>query len=142
MTASAGWTLDFSSSPYVRDPRTHFIPIQMKLGLGDGLSEYVQHTGSALFAIPSGIAQGGVRRPGPLRLTARCFRLTLHGVTTYSGSRNRRARRLCTVRRLCRTLAHSERILDLATTVGMGRLRSTPKPCRIPRMPLLSQGAT
>jgi len=43
---------------YVLDPRTHFIPIQMKLGLGDGLSEYVQHTGSALFAIPPGIAQG------------------------------------------------------------------------------------
>jgi deferrochelatase/peroxidase EfeB len=43
---------------FVRDPRTHFIPIQMKLGLGDALSEYVQHTGSALFAIPSGIAQG------------------------------------------------------------------------------------
>ena len=43
---------------YVRDPRTHFIPIQMKLGLGDGLSEYIQHTGSGLFAIPPGIAQG------------------------------------------------------------------------------------
>jgi deferrochelatase/peroxidase EfeB len=43
---------------YVRDPRTHYIPIQMKLGMGDGLSEYVQHTGSALFAIPPGIAQG------------------------------------------------------------------------------------
>jgi deferrochelatase/peroxidase EfeB len=43
---------------YVRDPRTHFIPIQMKLGLGDGLSEYVQHTGSALFAIPPGLVQG------------------------------------------------------------------------------------
>jgi deferrochelatase/peroxidase EfeB len=43
---------------YVRDPRTHFIPIQMKLGQGDGLSEYVQHTGSALFAIPPGIAEG------------------------------------------------------------------------------------
>jgi deferrochelatase/peroxidase EfeB len=43
---------------YVRDPRTHFVPIQMKLGQGDGLSEYVQHTGSALFAIPPGIAQG------------------------------------------------------------------------------------
>ena len=28
---------------YVRDPRTQFIPIQTKLGLGDGLSEYV-HT--------------------------------------------------------------------------------------------------
>jgi hypothetical protein len=25
---------------YVRDPRTQFIPIQMKLGLGDRLSEY------------------------------------------------------------------------------------------------------
>ena len=43
---------------FVRDPRTHFIPIQMKLGLGDALSEYIQHTGSALFAIPPGIAQG------------------------------------------------------------------------------------
>jgi deferrochelatase/peroxidase EfeB len=43
---------------YVSDPRTQFIPIQMKLGLGDRLSEYVQHTGSALFAIPPGITQG------------------------------------------------------------------------------------
>jgi deferrochelatase/peroxidase EfeB len=43
---------------YVRDPRTQFIPIQTKLGLGDRLSEYVQHTGSALFAVPAGIAQG------------------------------------------------------------------------------------
>jgi deferrochelatase/peroxidase EfeB len=43
---------------YVRDPRTQFIPIQMKLGLGDGLSEYLQHTGSALFAIPPGMTQG------------------------------------------------------------------------------------
>ena len=40
---------------YVRDPRTHFIPIQRKLGLQDGLSEYLQHTGSALFAVPPGI---------------------------------------------------------------------------------------
>jgi deferrochelatase/peroxidase EfeB len=30
----------------------------MKLGMGDGLSEYVQHTGSALFAVPPGLAQG------------------------------------------------------------------------------------
>jgi deferrochelatase/peroxidase EfeB len=43
---------------FVRDPRTHFIPMQTKLGLGDGLSEYIQHTGSALFAIPPGIAEG------------------------------------------------------------------------------------
>ena len=43
---------------YVRDPRTQFIPIQTKLGLGDRLSEYIQHTGSALFAVPPGIAEG------------------------------------------------------------------------------------
>jgi deferrochelatase/peroxidase EfeB len=44
---------------FIRDPRTHFIPMQTRLGLGDGLSEYIQHTGSALFAIPRGIAEGG-----------------------------------------------------------------------------------
>jgi deferrochelatase/peroxidase EfeB len=43
---------------YVTDPRTHFIPIQTKLGVGDAMSEYLQHTGSALFAIPRGIAPG------------------------------------------------------------------------------------
>ncbi len=43
---------------FVVDPRTHFIPIQTRLGLNDGLSEYIQHTGSALFAIPPGIARG------------------------------------------------------------------------------------
>ena len=41
---------------YVRDPRTHFIPIQTKIAIGDALSEYLQHTGSALFAVPPGIA--------------------------------------------------------------------------------------
>jgi deferrochelatase/peroxidase EfeB len=43
---------------FVRDPRTHFIPIQTKIGRGDAMSEYLQHTGSALFAIPTGVAQG------------------------------------------------------------------------------------
>ncbi len=43
---------------YVVDPRTHFTPIQTKLGRGDALSEYLQHTGSALFAIPPGIRPG------------------------------------------------------------------------------------
>jgi deferrochelatase/peroxidase EfeB len=43
---------------FVRDPRTHFIPIQTKIGRGDAMSEYLQHTGSALFAIPPGAAQG------------------------------------------------------------------------------------
>ncbi len=44
---------------YVRDPRTHYIPIQTKIARGDGMSEYLQHTGSALFAVPPGVAQGG-----------------------------------------------------------------------------------
>jgi deferrochelatase/peroxidase EfeB len=43
---------------YVIDPRTHFIPIQTKIGIGDAMSEYLQHTGSALFAIPPGAAEG------------------------------------------------------------------------------------
>ena len=43
---------------FVRDPRTHFIPIQTKIGRGDAMSEYLQHTGSALFAIPPGVAPG------------------------------------------------------------------------------------
>jgi deferrochelatase/peroxidase EfeB len=43
---------------FVVDPRTHFIPMQTRLGRNDGLSEYIQHTGSALFAIPPGVAAG------------------------------------------------------------------------------------
>ena len=43
---------------FVRDPRTHFIPMQTKIGRGDAMSEYLQHTGSALFAVPPGVAQG------------------------------------------------------------------------------------
>lgn len=43
---------------YVVDPRTHFIPIQTKIGIGDAMSEYLQHTGSALFAVPPGIKSG------------------------------------------------------------------------------------
>jgi len=43
---------------YVLDPRTHFIPIQTKIGIGDAMSEYVQHTGSALFAVPPGAKLG------------------------------------------------------------------------------------
>jgi deferrochelatase/peroxidase EfeB len=43
---------------FVVDPRTHYIPMQTRLGLNDGLSEYLQHTGSALFAVPPGTAPG------------------------------------------------------------------------------------
>ena len=43
---------------FVIDPRTHFIPMQTRLGVGDAMSEYLQHTGSALFAIPPGVRAG------------------------------------------------------------------------------------
>ena len=44
---------------YVRDPRTHYIPMQTKIARHDGMSEYLQHTGSALFAVPPGVQPGG-----------------------------------------------------------------------------------
>ena len=40
---------------YVRDPGTQYIPMQNKLSREDGLMEYLQHTGSALFAVPPGV---------------------------------------------------------------------------------------
>ncbi|HXH77770.1 iron uptake transporter deferrochelatase/peroxidase subunit [Nocardioides sp.] len=43
---------------YVTDPRSHYIPIQTSISGNDLMQEYVQHTGSALFAVPGGIARG------------------------------------------------------------------------------------
>lgn len=44
---------------YQRDPRTAFIPVQRRLAASDLLNEYVQHVGSALFAVPPGVGAGG-----------------------------------------------------------------------------------
>ena len=44
---------------YVRNPDTHFIPMQSRLSIGDGMHEYLKHTGSALFAVPPGARRGG-----------------------------------------------------------------------------------
>ncbi|MET9023312.1 iron uptake transporter deferrochelatase/peroxidase subunit [Actinopolymorpha sp. NPDC004070] len=43
---------------YVRDPGTHYIPMQARLAAQDGLMEYLQHRGSALFAVPPGVRRG------------------------------------------------------------------------------------
>ena len=43
---------------YVRDPRTHFIPLQLEMAKRDVLMEYLKFTGSALFAVPPGIGPG------------------------------------------------------------------------------------
>ncbi|MFI9598608.1 iron uptake transporter deferrochelatase/peroxidase subunit [Streptomyces sp. NPDC052043] len=40
---------------YQRDPRNGFIPLQRKLAAHDALNEYIQHVGSAVFAIPPGV---------------------------------------------------------------------------------------
>jgi deferrochelatase/peroxidase EfeB len=44
---------------YQKDPRKQFVPIQRRLGLHDALNEYIQHTGSALFAVPPGVSGPG-----------------------------------------------------------------------------------
>lgn len=41
---------------YQKDPRTQFVAIQRKLGQQDALNEYIQHTGSGVFACPPGVA--------------------------------------------------------------------------------------
>lgn len=43
---------------YVRDPATHFVPVQLAMSKNDALAEYLTFTGSALFAVPPGIGPG------------------------------------------------------------------------------------
>ena len=43
---------------YQSDPRTQFIPIQQRLSRSDAMNEYIQHIGSAIFAIPPGAQSG------------------------------------------------------------------------------------
>src|SRR5918999_495100 len=44
---------------FQRDPRLQFVPLQRRLGSSDLLNEYIQHTGSAVFACPRGAREGG-----------------------------------------------------------------------------------
>ena len=43
---------------FVRDPDRHYIPMQNQLSAKDGLMEYLQHTGSGLWAVPPGVRRG------------------------------------------------------------------------------------
>jgi deferrochelatase/peroxidase EfeB len=43
---------------FVRDPDRHYIPMQNRLSAKDGLMEYLQHTGSGLWAVPPGVRRG------------------------------------------------------------------------------------
>ena len=40
---------------FVRDPDELYIPMQTQLSSRDALMEYLQHTGSGLFAVPPGV---------------------------------------------------------------------------------------
>ncbi|MFI5617454.1 iron uptake transporter deferrochelatase/peroxidase subunit [Streptomyces sp. NPDC051567] len=40
---------------YQRDIRTGFVPVQRALARGDALNAYIQHVGSAVFAVPPGV---------------------------------------------------------------------------------------
>jgi deferrochelatase/peroxidase EfeB len=40
---------------FVRDPRTHYVPMQTRLSSHDAMMEYLQHTGSGLWAVPPGV---------------------------------------------------------------------------------------
>lgn len=44
---------------YLRNPDTHYIPVQTRLSRDDGLMEYLRHTGSGLFAVPPGAGRSG-----------------------------------------------------------------------------------
>jgi deferrochelatase/peroxidase EfeB len=45
---------------FVTDPRTHYVPMQMRMAKEDVLAvEYLKHTGSGLYAVPPGVNPGG-----------------------------------------------------------------------------------
>ncbi|MER5508392.1 iron uptake transporter deferrochelatase/peroxidase subunit [Streptomyces sp. NPDC002766] len=44
---------------YQRDVRKGFIPLQRRLSAQDALNEYIQHVGSAVFAVPPGVRDKG-----------------------------------------------------------------------------------
>jgi deferrochelatase/peroxidase EfeB len=44
---------------FVRDPDKQYIPLQTRLSRDDAMMEYLQHTGSGIFAIPPGAQPGG-----------------------------------------------------------------------------------
>lgn len=44
---------------FARNPHTQFVPMQRALAEKDGMMEYLEHSGSALYACPPGIGPGG-----------------------------------------------------------------------------------
>ncbi|KHE70758.1 iron uptake transporter deferrochelatase/peroxidase subunit [Halobacillus sp. BBL2006] len=44
---------------YQKDPFKQFVPIQKRMASSDRMNEYIRHIGSAVFACPGGISEGG-----------------------------------------------------------------------------------
>jgi deferrochelatase/peroxidase EfeB len=44
---------------FMRDPHRQFVPLQRALAKTDRMMEYIEHTGSASFAVPPGVRRGG-----------------------------------------------------------------------------------
>jgi deferrochelatase/peroxidase EfeB len=44
---------------FMRDAHRQFVPMQEALAAHDVMMEYIEHTGSALFAVPPGVVDGG-----------------------------------------------------------------------------------
>jgi len=44
---------------FMRDPHKQFVPLQRALAKSDRMMEYIEHTGSASFAVPPGVRRGG-----------------------------------------------------------------------------------
>jgi hypothetical protein len=51
---------------FQRDPHAQFAALQRRLGVSDALNEYIQHTSSAVFAVPPGARSGGYVGEGML----------------------------------------------------------------------------
>ncbi|MDO5754597.1 iron uptake transporter deferrochelatase/peroxidase subunit [Arthrobacter sp.] len=43
---------------FVREPLTRYVPMQNTMSRDDALMEYLEHTGSGLWAVPAGVRQG------------------------------------------------------------------------------------
>ena len=43
---------------FMGDPHRQFVPMQSQLARFDKMMEYIDHTGSAVFAIPPGLGDG------------------------------------------------------------------------------------
>ena len=58
---------------FMRDPQRQFVPMQSALARHDKMMEYIEHTGSAVFAVPPGLGEGALLGAGAARgVSGRC----------------------------------------------------------------------